>query len=180
MLTEGQQKYIDAQPDDLKVSVKPWNPKCLVVANSIISKVHAAEPSLKVIVLGSAVLKIAGQEDIDISAFCIKSEQDKYLPIFKHLFGEPKRIGKASIGWEFQQDGFSVSVWLTDPTAQTTKLQLAIFKQLQENPTLLKEYEQIKLDAKGASYKEYQRRKYEFYNRVLSLSDTATTSHNSV
>jgi len=171
MFTEGQLKYLASLSDDQTMSVKPWNPKGLDIADSIISKICSIEPGLGVILIGSLPLKIAGQEDIDISAFCIKPEQEKHLPNFIRLFGEPSRRGKASIGWDFQQDGFSVSVWLTDPTAETTKAQLKIFSLLKENPSLLKEYEQIKLDAKGLPYKEYQRIKYLFYNRILGLDN---------
>ena len=89
-------------------------------------------------------LKIAGQEDIDISAFCIKSEQPKHFDNFKKLFGEPTRKGTNSTGWDFQKDGFGVSVWLTDPTVETTINQVKVFNLLKNNPDLLKEYEKIK------------------------------------
>lgn len=169
MLTDGQIKYLNSLSDDGKMVIKPWNPRGLIVAESILEKIKSIEPDLETILLGSLPLHIAGQEDIDISVFCLKSEQEKHLPNFKKLFGEPKHMGRVSIGWEFQQEGFSVSVWLTDPTAETTKAQIRIFNLLQENPELLKEYEQIKLEAKDLSYKEYQKIKYEFFNRALGL-----------
>jgi len=40
---------------------------------------------------------------------------------------------------------------------------------LKNNPDLLKEYETIKEKAKDLNYKEYQRAKYEFYNRILGI-----------
>ena len=169
MLTEGQIKYLATVPEDKKMVVKPWDPKGLDIANQIIMDIKSVEPDLEVILLGSLPLKIAGQEDIDISALCVKSEQPKHLNNFKKLFGEPGRYGENSTGWDFERDGFSVSVWLTDPTADTTKAQIQVFNLLRDNPDLLKEYEKIKLEAKDLSYKEYQVRKYEFYNRILGL-----------
>ncbi|MDP3991784.1 MAG: hypothetical protein Q8P66_02740 [Candidatus Colwellbacteria bacterium] len=169
MLTEGQIKYLATIPDNKRVVVRPWNSKGLDIANRIIADIKSTEPDLEVILLGSLPLKIAGQEDIDISALCVKSEQLKHLGNFKKLFGEPGRYGKNSTGWDFERDGFSVSVWLTDPTADTTKAQIQVFNLLRDNPDLLKEYEKIKLEAKDLSYKEYQVRKYEFYNRILGL-----------
>jgi len=166
-LTEGQIKYLVSIPDDKTMVVKPWNPKGLEIANQVIADIKLIEPDLEVMLLGSLPLKIAGQEDIDISAFCIKSEQLKHIDNFKKLFGEPSRIGKNSISWDFQKDGFSVGVWLTDPTAETTKAQVEVFNLLKNNSDLLKEYERVKQEAKGFPYKEYQRRKYEFYNRIL-------------
>lgn len=149
--------------------VKPFNPKGLDIANRIISSIKSIEPNLEVLLLGSLPLKISGQEDIDINAFCIRSEQSKYMDNFKKLFGEPTRQGKNSTGWDFEEEGFSVSVWLTDPTTETTKAQIQVFNMLKDNPSLLKEYEVIKEEAKNLPYKEYQKRKYEFYNRILGL-----------
>ena len=169
MLTEGQIKYLAKVPDDQKMVVKPFDPKGLEIAEQIISDIKAVEPNLEVMLLGSLPLKISGQEDIDISAFCIKSEQDKHIDSFKKLYGEPTRIGTNSIGWDFEKEGFSVSVWLTDPTTETTKAQIQVFNMLKNNPELLKEYEKIKEDAKDLTYKEYQTRKYEFFNRIIGI-----------
>lgn len=169
MLTEGQTKYLVKVPDDQKMVVKPFNPKGLEIANQIIGEIKDVEPELEVVCLGSLPLKIAGQEDIDISAFCIKEEQSRHLDSFKKLFGEPTRKSTNSIGWDFNREGFSVSVWLTDPTVETTKAQIQVFNMLKNDPKLLKEYEEIKLSAKDLTYKEYQIRKYEFYNRILDI-----------
>lgn len=177
MLTEGQIKYLATIPDDQKMVVKPFNPKGLDIANQIISDIKAVEPDLEVVCLGSLPLKIAGQEDIDISAFCIKSEQPKHFDNFKKLFEEPTRRGTNSTGWDFQKDGFSVSVWLTDPTVETTIKQVKVFNLLKDNPDLLKEYERIKEEAKNLTYKEYQIRKYEFYNRILGLNKAEAKSY---
>jgi len=62
-----------------------------------------------------------------------------------------------------------VSVWLTDPTVETTKAQVKVFNILKNNPKLLKEYGEIKLSAKDLTCKEYQMRKYEFYKATPFL-----------
>jgi len=41
----------------------------------------------------------------------------------------------------------------------------------------LKEYEKIKEEAKDLTYKEYQVRKYEFYNRILGLNKVEAKSY---
>lgn len=169
MLTEGQIKYLATVPDDQRMVVKPFNPRGLDIANNIIFDIKTLEPDLGVMLLGSLALKISGQEDIDISVFCIKSEQPIHIDSFKELFGEPTRQTANSTGWDFDKEGFSVSVWLTDPTTETTNDQIRVFNMLKDNPELLKEYEKIKEDAKDLTYKEYQTKKYEFYNRILGL-----------
>lgn len=170
MLTEGQKKYLATIPDEQMVHIKPFNPEGLEVADRIIHRIKAFAPDIEVLCIGSLPLKIAGQEDIDISAYCVKANQPHYQSLFKELFGDPARVGKNSTAWDFTEDGFSVSVWLTDPTAETTKNQLAVFNILKNNPRLLAEYERLKLNAKNLSYKQYQKQKYEFYNRILNLS----------
>ncbi|MBI2087071.1 MAG: GrpB family protein [Candidatus Zambryskibacteria bacterium] len=170
MLTEGQTKYLATVPDDQKMVVKSFNPRGLEIAEEIISSIKAVEPELEVMLLGSLALKILGQEDIDISAYCIKSEQPKHIDNFKKLFGEPSRQTANSIGWSFEREGFSVDVWLTDPTSETTKAQREVFNLLKNNRELLKEYENIKEETKDLTYKQYQTKKYEFFNRILGIS----------
>ena len=170
MLTEGQIKYLAKVPDDQKMVVKPFNPRGLEIAEQIIANIKAVEPKLEVMLLGSLPLRISGQEDIDISAFCIKSEQSKHVDNFKKVFGEPTSYGNNSIKWSFIKEGFSIDVWLTDPTVETTKAQVKVFNLLKNNPKLLKEYEQIKENAKDLTCKKYQTRKYEFFNRILGLN----------
>ena len=170
MLTHGQIKYLATIPDDKKIIVKPFNPKGLDIANGIIAEIKSEEPDLEVVLLGSLPLMISGQEDIDISIFCIKSKQSKHLDNINKLFGEPTRRGRNSTAWDFEREGFSISVWLTDPTAETTKAQLQVFNILKNDAALLKEYEKTKENAKDLSYKEYQIAKYEFYNKILGLN----------
>ena len=169
MLTKGQIKYLATISDDQRMIVKPFNPVGLDIANQIISDIKSVEPDLEVMLLGSLPLKITGQEDIDISAFCIKSEQPKHIDNFRKVFGEPTSQGNNSIKWSFIKDGFSIDVWLTDPTVETTINQVRVFNLLKTNANLLKEYEKIKEEAKDLTYKQYQTRKYEFYNRILGL-----------
>lgn len=169
MLTAGEANYLSKIPDDQMVTVKPFNPKGLIIADQIIQEIKSIAPLLDVICIGSLPLQIAGQEDIDINAFCIKSEQEQYLPSLEQFYGKPSRIGQNSVGWSFTREGFSVDVWLTDPTAETTKNQLKVFEALKNDPALRSEYEKLKLEAKDLPYKQYQTKKYEFYHRILGI-----------
>ena len=68
MLTEGEAKYLETVPDDQMVEVKPFDPRGLEVAEKIIAEIKELEPDLDIKLIGSLPLRIAGQEDIDISA----------------------------------------------------------------------------------------------------------------
>lgn len=168
-LTEWQKEHLASYPDDRMVILRPWDSKGLEKANQIVAEIKRIEPNLEIMLVGSIPLKISGQKDIDLVVYCRKAEQSKHISNFKSLFGEPTRIGKnnSSFVWDFQRDGFKVSVWLADPTVETVKKHVKIFNILNTHPDLLKEYEDIKEKTKNFSYKEYQRRKYEFYNRIL-------------
>lgn len=168
MLTEDQIKYLATVPDNKRMTIRPFNPKGLDIAGQIIKDIKSVEPDLEVVLMGSLALKIWGQEDIDINVFCIKSRQVNHLDNFKNLFGQPSRQGKNYIGWDFQRDGFSVDIRLTDPTSKNTIAQIEVFNLLKNNPNLLKEYEKIKKEARHSTYKEYQTRKFEFFNKVLA------------
>jgi len=58
----------------------------LKIADKIIKRIRDTEPNPEIILLGSLPLRILGQEDIDITAFCIKSEQEKHNPVFAGLY----------------------------------------------------------------------------------------------
>ena len=167
MFTEGEIKYLDSIPLDKYIIVKPYNPEGLGIADRVMDKIKNVVPELEVVLIGSLALGIAGQEDIDINIFCLREEQFKFVDSIKALFGEPSRLGRNSTCWDFRNGDFDVSVWLTDPTVESTKRQLQVFNTLKSNPDLLYEYEKIKLEAKNVPYKEYQMRKYEFYHKIL-------------
>jgi len=47
------------------------------------------------------------------------------------------------------------------------KRQIRVFEILKNNERLLKEYEELKENMNGKSFREYQKRKYEFYHKIL-------------
>ena len=69
----------------------------------------------------------------------------------------------------FTRDNFDVELYLTDRNSPTLKEQIKTFEILRDNPKLQKEYEQIKLASNGLSFREYMRRKYEFFNKILGI-----------
>ncbi len=167
MLTQNQERYLAKLPDNQTMTVVPWDPHGLDIAQEIIDTIKSALPHNEVIFIGSLPLKIAGQKDIDVSVFSPAADFSLYQPKLEEKFGKPDKLGMTSIAWHFQREGWDVGIYLTDPISSQVQEQIDVFNLLKNNPDLLKEYEQIKLEAKGQSYKEYQRRKYEFYNRIL-------------
>ena len=167
MLTPNQERYLSKIPADQRVFVYPWQSYGLEVAQHIINQIKSVLPNNEVVFIGSLPLKIAGQKDIDLSVLCTASEFPLCQPKLEKVFGQPDKLGVTSIGWHFQNEGWDVGIYLTDPVTSQVQEQIDIFNLLKNNPRLLKEYEKIKLEAADKSYIEYQKRKYEFYNRIL-------------
>ena len=170
MLTEVQKKYLDTLPLDKKVSIKPWDPKTVEVAHRLIEAIKNADPKVNVIYTGASALGVPGINDIDFTITCPIEDFQKHLPKLASVLGEPQKIGKENIRWEgVEKEGYVIDVHMTDPNNPFLQEHIRLFELLKNNPELLKEYAELKESLDGQSYVEYQRQKYEFYNRILGI-----------
>lgn len=167
MLTPEEEEYLTKLSDTELVDVQPYDPKVGEIAGELIRKVSEKSPDLEVVFIGASALKISGQNDIDIYCLASPKNFEKYLPAIKNLFGEPSSTSQDSIAWKMERDGLDVELYLTNPESPSMARQLKVFQLLKDNPQLLAEYQQLKLQANGHSVRDYQRQKYEFYNKIL-------------
>lgn len=168
MLTQNQEKYLQTIPENKIVKIIPYNPKVLEIVSEIKQKIQDAGINLAVEHMGASALGISGQGDIDLYILCDKKKYDQYLPKLEELFG--KRISGISINkWNLEIQEIEVELYITDPTAPDMKEQIEVFQKLKQNPALLTEYETIKSMADGLSFREYMRRKYEFFNDIIKI-----------
>lgn len=167
MLTQGEINFLNKIPEDKIVNIFPYNPQLEKTAQEIIKRVKSAFPNLEIIYMGASALKISGQGDIDI--YCLAKPQDfsQYLPGLTEIFGSPKSSKIDSIAWELERNNVPIELYLTDPSSEPMKRQIAIFKKLQSDSKLLLEYEKLKKSFSGKTFKEYQMNKYEFYHKML-------------
>ena len=171
MLTENQEKYLQTISESKNTEIKPWNPKTREVAYRLIDAIKNADPELGIIYTGASALGISGVNDLDFTVTCPIEDFGKHLPNLIEILGNPQKIGKENIRWEgIQKEGFIVDVHMTDPDNPSLKEHIRLFELLKNNSELLNEYEVLKIKSNGASYREYQRRKYEFYNKVLGIN----------
>ena len=166
MLTQDEQNYLDKISTDKMVVVKPYDPKTIEIVEEFINKIKSIEPELVILHLGASALKISGQGDIDLSILCPKESFSRLAENLKKVLGEPVS-GKSIILWQFEKEGHEVEICLADPNEPTTARQIMVHRTLEQNPKLLNQYEQLKESAASQSYHEYQRQKYEFYNKIL-------------
>jgi len=97
----------------------------------------------------------------------MQADFDKQKPLIKTLFGEPKNQKYDSVAWEFERDHHEVQLYLTDPSSPPMKKQIAVFQTLQKDENLRKKYEKMKEEMNGESFRDYQRKKYEFYHQII-------------
>lgn len=166
MLTKDELDYLSKIPKNKKVSVKPFDPQAKKVGDSIVSKIKKALPSLEVLFMGATALGTAGQNDIDLYVLVDSKDFDEYLPTIKNLFGKPRSIHKKFVEWSFMKDGYQIEFYMADPNSPSMRKQIRVFNVLKTSPRLLKEYEKLKLSFDGKYFRDYQRAKYEFYNKV--------------
>ncbi|MFH1528027.1 MAG: GrpB family protein [Bacteroidota bacterium] len=170
MLTKAQEKYLQTIPKDKIAEIKPWDPLIKMAALKLINCIKSAVPMLEVFYSGASALEISGQNDIDITIKCPLNDFGKYLPDLKIVLGEPDKIGKENIRWEpIYFDGYEAEVYMTDPNSPVLQEHIKIFELLKNKSALRQEYEQLKKECEGISYREYQKKKYEFYNRIINL-----------
>lgn len=167
MLSADEEDYINKIPNNKKVFIKPYDKSVGITANSIIKRLQNELPGLEIKHMGASALEISGQNDIDIYIFSKPNEFDKYIPIVERHYGKPESAKYDSIAWKFVESGFDIELYLTDPTSNPMKKQIEVFEVLKKQSGLREEYEALKESLNGKSFKEYQKKKYEFYHRIL-------------
>jgi GrpB-like predicted nucleotidyltransferase (UPF0157 family) len=170
-LDEKQKKYLETISDSEMVVIRPWDPKTELVAKKLMDDMRSAVPDLEVFHTGAAALKISGKNDLDFSILGVPKDFDNYLPALVKVLGEPQKRGKENVRWEITRDGFPVDVHLTNKDSLGWKEHRKVFELLRDGPQLLEEYRILKEQSAGVSLREYQRRKYEFYNKIVKADE---------
>jgi GrpB-like predicted nucleotidyltransferase (UPF0157 family) len=166
MLTERQEKYLLKIPEDKVVKIVPHDPAIFSIVEGIKARLQGIV-DLEVRFMGASALGISGQGDIDLYILCPETQYNNYIAKVESVFGA-RKAGISTNKWEFIEDGHEVEMYLTDPTTPSMREQIRVFELLQNHPDLRKEYELLKVAADGQSFREYMRRKYEFFNKVLA------------
>lgn len=167
MLSWDEVDYLNKIPKDKLVKVYPFDDTATKTASEIITSIKNIYQNLDVKHMGASALKISGQNDLDIYAFSNPLQFESYLSGLITLFGEPAHKHETFIEWSFNKNGLPVQFYLTDPGSETMKKQIKVFEILKNNKDLLKEYEKLKEEMNGKSFREYQEKKYNFYYRIL-------------
>lgn len=171
MLTESQKRYLEKIPEDAVATVAPFDPSAAHLAQDIMSQIHALLPELEFFWSGALALGISGTNDIDLSILGKREKFEQYLPALVSILGEPQVKGEDKVLWRTTKDGYKVDAYLGDKDSEDIQFDRNIFEMLRADPKLLEEYRLLKEAANGLPFREYQKRKYEFYNRILGLGN---------
>ena len=174
MLTKNQRKYLETISESEIAVIKPWDHKTTEIANELMEKIKSATPDLDVLYTGASALGIPGQNDIDFNILSPTQDFNKYLLDLIKVLGQPQKVGEKNVRWEIVKDGYNIDVYLADADSRETREQKLVFMLLKDNPKLLEEYKDIKEASNGLPLREYMRRKYEFYNRIILPKDRDT------
>ncbi|MBI5530589.1 MAG: GrpB family protein [Candidatus Doudnabacteria bacterium] len=174
MIKESQEKYLESLPDGKIIEVKPFDPNARKAADNIIMEIKDALPEADVYFFGAVALGIAGQNDIDISIAYNLKDFDYYFATLKKLFGPPSRIGTSpknkSVKWEFKRNSFDIELYMALKDSPGFEEQRKVFEILSQDKRMRDEYEKLKLPYGPIDFKAYMRKKYEFFNKILSNS----------
>jgi len=162
VLTQDEENYLAKIDPAKKITVIAFDPKAKETGDLIVKRIKEKLPGIKILFMGATALGIAGQNDIDIYVLANSKNFHKYLPTLEKLFSKPKSAHDTFIEWSFTEKGYQVELYLTEPPER----QIQVFEILKSNKNLLKEYEELKLKFNGKGLRDYQRAKYEFYNRI--------------
>ena len=167
MLTKEEVAYLKKIDPLRKAMVYPYDPNGKKLGEEIVTEIKDVFPNAEVKFMGSVSLEISGQKDIDIYILADPDDFGDYLPGLEKMYGKIDKQGdyvkKRFIEWKFKRSGYDIEIYLTEPPGR----QIKVYEILKSNKDLLNEYEQIKLKFSGKRYKDYQRAKYEFYNKIL-------------
>lgn len=166
-LTKDEENYLTKISIDKITKIYPFDNQITKIVNEIITSIVKICSDLEIKHMGASALEISGQNDIDIYAFSDPKDFDKYLSGLTELFGKPLHVHETFIEWGFVKNGFDTEFYLTSKDSETMKKQIAVFEILSSNKKLLKEYEKLKLSMNAKPFREYQRKKYEFYHMIL-------------
>ena len=163
MLTSEEQKYLETIPENKIIVIWDFDPAAKETGDQIIQRIKEEGIAKGVLNMGSTELGIAGQNDIDIDVPSSVDTSKVELSILKKLFGKPKQSKILPMKWEFKQNGFEVEVHLADASTETFKRHLRVFTALKNDPVLRTRYEALKKSCNGGSFRDYMKKKFEFF-----------------
>jgi hypothetical protein len=156
-----------SKSDRDQVVIEKYNPQIGLIAEEIMLKIRKSLPDFQVNYFGSSRLGISGRGDIDLFVEYPKNYIAQAEVKLKNLFGKPNKIRYGRIEWKFTYRGVPVELVLLRENCAEIRNHRKIFEVLNANSELLRKYEELKINLKGCSTREYDLRRMEYFNFLL-------------
>lgn len=173
MITEAQQRWLDHLSDKDIVTIVPFDPTSEEKFQEIKKRVKAIlGEDITIEHHGASSLGISGQNEIDIY---IPISPDQFDPLTKKLsnaLGEPASLyvlERARFRIRDEQKHIDVFVINKEHSSWTNSVKFEDY--LRSNTNALEQYRELKEDGNGLNVREYYRRKIEFINNILELTN---------
>ncbi len=184
MLTERQKAYLailSPKKAEKIISIEPFNPAIPAITERVMQEIRTHLPQADVRCMGSSVLGISGENDIDMYVLIDQADLQYYITSLNELFAGKSGPDKSQTHlhkWYWEESGSEVTVFLSDKNDKWVKEQLKTFDLLVTHPEIVKKYEEMKGTMNGKTLKEYKIAKYEFYNKMLGINDHTDPQYN--
>ncbi len=177
MLTKYQKAYFDiVKPEKASrvIHIMLFNEAMPTITDRVIKEIKNQIPEADVFCMGSSLLKISGENDIDIYISIDAKELERYKKELDKIYltkSGPDKSQTHLHKWYWNESGSEVNVYLSDKNDLWFQEQLATFKMMQNSPDIIREYEKLKKSMDGKTWMEYKKAKCEFYNKILGLKE---------
>lgn len=159
--------YSFSASSKIRVNIEAFDEKTSITALNLVKKLEQVTRELNIYYIGSSALGMPGKNDIDLYIACRADKFENYLPKIEKILGKAIKIRPKFIQWVGEINGHDVETTLIDPETGRFKEQIKIFNLLRDNMKLRQEYLDMKTNSNGVNQREYDRRKVEFFSRML-------------
>jgi len=171
MLTPEQENWISHLSKE-KVKIVPYNPKTKEVFNKIKQEIQEVIGKTKVVHCGSTALGISGQGEVDLYIPVDKIFFGKYLEKLIDYFGKPGSIYPLRRARFVKYvDDIKIEIFLISEETDDWKNSLRFENYLKQYQNALEEYRKLKEECNGLTTQEYYRRKLEFINKIVCMTE---------
>jgi len=166
-LTKFDDSYFDIYKDK-KVRIIPFSNKQTDIANKVIAKVKGQllEFDIEYSIRGSTVFKISGKGEVEIGVYPKPKDWKNVINKLAQLYGPMEQEEENYARVNSMMDDIEIEIIVLKEHEAVVDIKL--HKYLINNPELLKQYEQLKVD-NCFSKKQYMIAKNNFLSEVIEL-----------
>lgn len=174
MITKKQLKWINHLSDIDKIKIVPFDPTAEEKFQKVKQQIKGVlGKDTYVVHRGASSLSISGQDEIDIYIPVPPSQFDLLIEPLKKIFGNPgSQYPLERVHFVTIVDGKHIDVFLINNECEGWINGVKFENYLRSHQDTLKAYRLLKENGDGLSGRKYYRRKIEFFNKILSKSES--------